>query len=144
MRERFMSKVAVDPEGCWLWIASRDRDGYGQFKVDGKTRQAHQVAYELFVGPIPAGSDLDHVRARGCRHRHCVNPEHLEPVSRAENTRRGNGPTAANARKSCCLKGHPFDEANTYLRPDGNRMCRACNRESVRRYKDRKRLGVSA
>ena len=84
---RFWSKVAITPS-CWLWLGHTDRDGYGALDVAGKFTRAHRFAYEELVGPIPEGLTLDHVVAWGCRHKNCVNPTHLEPVSAAENTRR--------------------------------------------------------
>lgn len=80
---RFWSKVV--PTGfCWEWHGSKSKKGYGQATFAGKNRQAHRVAYELLVGPIPEGLTLDHI----CRAHHCVNPDHLEPVTSAENVRR--------------------------------------------------------
>jgi predicted DNA-binding transcriptional regulator AlpA len=84
VEERFWEKV--EPTGfCWEWTAFKDRKGYGRFRVDDRTMQAHRVAYELLVGPIPEGLHLDHL----CRNTSCVNPDHLEPVDLAENVRRG-------------------------------------------------------
>ena len=85
---------------------------------------AHRAAYELLVGPVPTGMHLDHL----CRNRWCSNPAHCEPVSIGENLRRGNGPTGLNARKAHCLRGHPFDDANTHINQDGTRRCRECAR----------------
>lgn len=72
---------------CWVWTAARHGKGYGMFSVDRKRKvRAHRFAYEMMVGPIPEGLDLDHL----CRNRACVNPEHLEPVTRSVNLKRGN------------------------------------------------------
>jgi hypothetical protein len=67
-------------DDCWLWTASL-RDGYGQVRVGTSVRQAHLVIYELLIGAVPVGLDLDHL----CRDRRCVNPAHLEPVTRQTN-----------------------------------------------------------
>ena len=66
---------------CWIWLNYRNRDGYG--RIGGAP--AHCVMYKERVGPIPEGLQLDHK----CKVRPCVNPEHLEPVTTVENTRRG-------------------------------------------------------
>lgn len=84
--ERFMVKVQVQPDGCWLWLGSRNHKGYGLFTDEvGKNCRAHRWGYEHFAGQIPDGMVLDHL----CRNTSCVNPAHLEPVTAAENTRRG-------------------------------------------------------
>lgn len=80
------TKITVCSCGCWLF-GTTDRYGYGRFKLKGRQQRAHRYVYESLVGPIPDDCDIDHL----CdRHRNCVNPEHLEPVSRSENARRAN------------------------------------------------------
>jgi hypothetical protein len=129
--ERFAEKFEVDPvSGCWLWTAKLSPDGYGQIRERGKHKQAHRVAYELHRGEIPAGLQIDHL----CRVRHCVNPDHLEPVTQLENARRGHY-----RMRTHCPQGHAYDETNTYIRPNGRRTCRACNLASALRLAARKR-----
>jgi hypothetical protein len=135
---RFMAHANTDGE-CWEWTARVDRYGYGRFRLDRKMELAHRVAYRIFVGDIPEGLTVDHL----CRNRKCVNPAHLEAVSRKDNTLRGVGPTAVNAGKDVCASGHPFNADNTYFRPTGNRDCRACGRVRSAAYKAR-RLAVPA
>ncbi len=111
---------------CWLYIGPLTPDGYGQISSGGVTMTAHVFAYTLLVGPVPDGKQIDHVKERGCTHRNCVNPEHLEPVTSKENTLRGGGPTAKNARKTHCPRGHAYEADNIYRRADGSRECRIC------------------
>jgi hypothetical protein len=104
---------------CWLWNRYLTK-GYGHASVPGRrTHQlAHRAVWELLVGPIPDGLELDHL----CRVRSCVNPDHLEPVTPLENTRR-----APRSRITHCIHGHQYTEANTYRSPRG-RICRTCQR----------------
>jgi hypothetical protein len=126
--ERIMRMVVKSEAGCWEYAAhSRKGNSYRQVNVyvDGKQvlRYAHRVAYEHFVGEIPDGLQLDHV----CRNRVCVNPAHLEPVTASENRRR------ATALITHCPQGHPYDETNMRVQPDGRRYCRECKRARHRR-----------
>lgn len=119
---RFWSKVDRT-DTCWLWTASTDRSGYGQFRVAGKTVLAHRFAYEAEAGPIPDGLQLDHL----CRVRHCVNPAHLEAVTPAVNNLRAPGCISnINRLKTECPAGHPLSGTNLYVFPDGRRTCRIC------------------
>jgi hypothetical protein len=135
VEERFWAKVAFGAAGgCWLWTGSKST-GYGLFAVgstlDESRRKvrAHRWSYEALKGAIPAGLDLDHL----CRVRACVNPDHLEPVTRGENARRGDA-GAHLAAKTHCPQGHPYSGDNLYIRPsDGARECRTCKRETTRR-----------
>lgn len=132
-------------------------DGYGRIDRDGRKLAAHRVAYEQANGPVPAGLTVDHTchnrdseceGGTSCVHRRCINPDHLEAVTRGENTLRSpNSPPGRNLRKTHCPKGHPYDDANTYVafRGDGRsfRVCRACRRRADQlRY--RARAGVAA
>lgn len=88
--ERFWSKVEKS-SGCWAWTGHKNRNGYGwTLGPKGKGESAHRIAYELLVGPIPEGLQIDHL----CRNRACVNPDHLEPVTQRVNWQRGNAPSA--------------------------------------------------
>jgi hypothetical protein len=138
--ERFAPKIALTDAGCIEWLAGTNGVGYGQLNVqiDGANRHyyAHRWSYEYHVGPIPKGMHLDHL----CRNTRCVNPDHLEPVTLAENVLRGVSSPAMNARKTHCDSGHEFTPANTYISPRSERKCRACGRErdAARRPRNRK------
>lgn len=123
--------------GCWLWLGCLDKDGYGWFS-GGVSRRAHRTSYEVLVGPIPPGLVPDHV----CRVRSCVNPRHLELVTRRTNTLRGVTRAATNASKTHCSAGHEYSEANTYVERscNGKRHCRRCWSAASLRYKARKRV----
>lgn len=74
-------------DSCWFWVGTISRTGYGVISGDGKKGMpAHRAVYELFVANVPDSQQLDHL----CRVRACVNPDHLEVVTRTENLRRGN------------------------------------------------------
>ena len=123
--ERFWPKVEKT-DGCWLWKAYISTSGYGQFTISRRHYPAHRVSYELLVGRIPEGLEVDHL----CRVRHCVNPDHLEPVTRLENIRRG----ICKRNLTHCLRGHEFTESNTYIQKNGCRRCRTCKKQMQHLY----------
>lgn len=118
--ERFWAKVSKT-ETCWLWQGKDNGDGYGTLETEGRRMYAHRYAYELLVGPIPVGLQIDHL----CRVRHCVNPDHMETVTNKENTLRGENFIAQQARRTHCPKGHIYDLFNTRWW-QGMRFCRTC------------------
>src|SRR5262245_11493011 len=131
---RFWSKVDKKGENdCWKWISAVS-NGYGYFSVaNGFRMRAHVISYELRARmPLPSDMEIDHV----CRNTLCVNPKHLEVVSHRENMLRGDGPTAINARKAYCIRGHPLFGANLYLHPK-QRVCRICSRQSQQKYRNK-------
>lgn len=120
LERRFFDHITRETDrGCWQWDVLRPDSGYGQFGGGN----AHRWSFEFFIGEIPEGLQLDHL----CRNRGCVNPWHLDPVPLVVNVMRGNGPMAINARKTHCLRGHEFTEANIY-RPPGRPRSRACRK----------------
>lgn len=140
---RFWAHVdKTGPGGCWLWTGTLHKaSGYPALAVAGRSVRAYRFAYQMLVGPIPAGLTLDHTcHSRNlascaggptCLHRRCVNPAHLEAVTGAVNSQR--------SVRDHCKHGHPFDEANTYWAPKtGKRVCRACWPATTKRYRERK------
>lgn len=132
--DRLMARIEMVESGCWLWLDTLNPGGYGSFRMNGTRMGAHRASYILHVGEIPQGLDLDHL----CRVRRCVNPSHLEPVTRSVNLARGVG-GGWNRNITNCSKGHPFNEENTYQDPRGYRGCRTCRAEAIRRYHERKK-----
>jgi hypothetical protein len=130
--ERFVNKITVAGD-CWRRTASPDAKGYGQFYLEGTQRRSHRASYMMFVGPIPDGLTVDHVKARGCRFKDCVRPAHLEAVTSRENTLRSGNMAAIHARATHCPAGHEYTPENTYVvnRAGGRtvRQCRTCMRE---------------
>ena len=139
LEERFWSKVEKTGS-CWIWKGSENGEGYGFFHIDQGKMLAHRVAYEWAKGPIPEAMTLDHL----CRNRACVNPDHLEPVTRRENILRGTSISAINSQKTRCLRGHLLagDNLRVAIRKDGRsyRQCRICMNRRLRRYIEMKAM----
>ena len=127
--ERLGDKFVFAADGCWIWTAALSTSGYGKiYDAKGKPNYAHRVMYELLREPIADSMHIDHL----CCNKTCVNPAHLEVVTRAENTRR------ANAKRTHCKRGHEFTPENTHTR-DGLRICKPCWRIRKREEETRKR-----
>jgi hypothetical protein len=128
--ERYIERVTES--GCWIWLGSVHENGYGVMSFANERARVHRLAYELYRGPIPLGLVLDHK----CRVRCCVNPDHLELVTIGENVLRGIGPTAKNAVKTHCKRGHELAGDNLVMVKTG-RSCLTCRRFHSRLYRQR-------
>lgn len=128
--ERFWAKVdRGNLNGCWPWLGRLDKDGYGQFKMDGKTKRAHRVAWALSNGPVPKGICVCHKYDMPA----CCNPDHLFLGTASDNVHDAMEKGRFKAgqyqlAKATCPVGHPYDEENTYRRKNGARYCKACAR----------------
>ncbi|CCA55433.1 MULTISPECIES: HNH endonuclease signature motif containing protein [Streptomyces] len=131
--ERFEEQVGKSPNGHWVWAGVLS-NGYGNFWDGIRKVPAHRWAYEYWVGPIPAGMQIDHL----CRIRQCVNPEHLEPVTPRENVLRSDSPPGLSYRTGRCKHGHEMTPENTSFNKAGSRQCKACRRASFKRYREKK------
>lgn len=125
---KFFSYVrTAGRDECWEYLGHIGTHGYGTY---GR-RLAHRLSYETLVDTIPTGLTIDHL----CFNRRCVNPNHLLPCTMRENVLRSDGITAHYSRRTHCKHGHPFNTANTYIRPDnGTRVCRACRAKWMRNH----------
>jgi len=132
--DRLMFRTALLSNGCWEWRGARNPKGYGNLRPDTDTpaTSVHRLAYEELVGPIPDSLEIDHL----CRNRACVNPAHLEAVTRTVNIQR------VDQRRAVCKNGHEMTPENTrvYITKAGleTRKCRACARNFTRNYRSRK------
>lgn len=128
VHRRVIEVAKLPATECWLWQWRISDQGYGHLSILRRNWLVHRYMYELLVGPIPEGKELDHL----CRVTRCVNPAHLEPVTRSQNELR-------KIRPGACHRGHPFNAANTYTTPVQH-ACRVCRRMMSRW----KREGVAA
>jgi len=118
LRSRLIRRTLLLPEPpfCWQWMGCRNQKGYGRIRATGSGPliSVHRASYELFVGPIPLGLEIDHL----CRNRGCVRPDHLEAVPHLVNVRRGETAT-----RTHCLHGHLLEG-----RSSRQRYCIVCQR----------------
>lgn len=143
VEDRFWTRVdrSTAPDGCWVWLGSVNNSGYGSIRIKPKPAGptlVHCYAYELLVGPIPDGFEIDHQ----CNNTRCVNPDHLQLATHPDNCKRGDLGLvwAAHQRsKTHCPQGHPYDLLNTYYDKNGGRQCRICRLAHAQASKRRRR-----
>lgn len=131
----------IDSEGCWLYTGCVGDNGYGR----ARGTSAHRYAYEKRFGPVADGMHVDHLchepsKCKGgtsCKHRRCINPEHLAVVTPRENVLRSNSFVAHNAAATHCPEGHPYEGDNLIVRPN-QRTCRICQHRRDRGAKARR------
>jgi hypothetical protein len=136
LEERLFGRGVAGRGGCIIWTGGLSKGGYGKIRAGGRHTTPHVASYELKVGPVPAGMQIDHTchnrdtSCQGgttCLHRRCFNPFHLEATTSHDNTlRSANTPTGQNIRRSVCVNGHLLNKENTRITPAGHRKCRAC------------------
>ena len=135
--QRFFNKIETadhNDDECWYWMSSINKKGYGNFWINGTSKIAHRISYELFRGKIPQNLQVDHL----CRNRRCVNPQHLELVTLQENVKRGNSGINMSSRTHC-PKGHEYNKENTFTNLNGSRVCKTCYRKPMKSSKKIKR-----
>lgn len=134
LAERFWAKV-IKTDGCWLWQGAVFKNtGYGQVQIGKTPHLTHRVAYELTYGKIPDGKFVLHKPP--CNNRRCVRTDHLYIGTHQDNM------DDMVRRITHCPQGHPYDEINTYHRPDGGRDCKTCSHRRSQEYKVRKGVVV--
>lgn len=133
-QERFWAKVNKGAT-CWEWTGTTAGRGYGSLTIRQRTKYAHRVSYELCVGPIPDGLEIDHL----CKNILCVNPDHLEAVTHWENNRRSGSISARQMRQTHCKRGHEFTPENTYIQPPNMRSCKTCRIACYRKWNARRK-----
>jgi hypothetical protein len=161
LRNRLLKNVEFMENGCWLWTGYRNKKGYGgvwtgpgQHEMTG----VHRVAYELFVGPIPDGLEIDHICHRPeecrlgirCQHRRCVNPKHLIVTTHLKNVARAalnNGPGRSAARikrisVNHCKYGHEYTVLNCAKDKKGARVCRECSRIKTAKWRAQRSIAA--
>jgi len=129
-KNRLLSKVQLDEKTqCWNWTGYISKKGYGRIAYKYSSYgsfEAYRLSYILFNGKLNSNLQIDHL----CRNRKCVNPKHLEQVTKKENLLRGFGVGSKNKAKTHCPEGHQYTLENTRISPaNGGRCCKKCQKQ---------------
>lgn len=142
LEAQLRARIPEQRDGCWPWPGNKTRGGYGVIRTGlpngpGDRQYVHRASYEMFVGPIPNGMQIDHL----CRNRACFNPAHLDVVNNRTNFLRGNHPSAVGRRNRRCRNDlHDMTGDNVMIiKRDGSRRCKACYQECQRRRQQKQR-----
>lgn len=130
MIPEILDSLIQKSQGCWEWLGHKTSNGYGVAYFNKRRRSAHRVVYECLKGEIPIGKELDHL----CRNKLCVNPDHLEVVTKSENMKRA-AKFYLKVLSSYCCRGHLLEGKHK----DGRRYCKVCNLMHKREERLRKR-----
>ena len=132
---RLMRRTTAMPDGCWLWRGGLTTKGYGSLRsTAGTESMVHRIAYKELVGFIPIGLEIDHL----CGTRNCINPQHLEAVTHAENLRR----SGSSRLKSVCKLGHRYTKLTTGYDRNGHKRCKPCGTERKRAWRAERSNGI--
>ena len=139
-RDYILDRIAIFDDGCWIWLGCLVTGGYGAGWANGRLQVAHRISYLAFKGEIPEHMTLDHL----CRKRCCVNPKHLEVVTRWENVRRGINHIARYANMKTCVRGHELRPATAPSAKPHHRICSTCARDRQRAWREKRKIKTRA
>lgn len=134
--KKFLARTSKGVD-CWEWTGTKNSKGYGKFnfKRGLSPQYAHRLSYVLFIGPFAIELDIDHT----CRNTSCVNPQHLETVTKTENNRRSLEARRLGSFNPECPNGHAYTESTTYIDPRGIRQCRECRKKAAQKCRNKKK-----
>jgi hypothetical protein len=120
--QKILDNISVTTSGCWEWLGSYFRTGYGRVSLRKHVTVAHRYFFERLCGPMPAKKELHHI----CENKKCCNPEHLLLVSSWQHKQLSPRSIAyKNRRKTHCVRGHELTLENIY-QYGANRHCKEC------------------
>lgn len=126
----FYNRIHKIDGGCWIWIGTRDSDGYGRLRFQNKIYYTHRLSFQIHKDKNIEGFDIHH----DCENPSCVNPDHLKKTTRREHLMLGRSFVAENASKNHCPNGHPYDQVSNLRGRFRQRICSICSRKKSLRY----------